>query len=62
LYRKKDVNGVLEYLNDVLKSKDVGEAHTKAYGMIATYEEKHPRLAKYLNDNIGDIMTYLAFA
>ena len=58
---KKDINGVLEYLSDVLKSKDVGEAHTKAHGMIATYEDKYPRLAKYLNDNIGDVMTYLAF-
>lgn len=59
---KKDINGVLEYLNEVLKSKDVQEAHTKAHGMIATYEDKSPRLAKYLSDNIGDVMTFLAFS
>jgi len=58
---KKDINGVLEYLSDVLKSKDVQEAHTKAHRMIATYEDKYPRLAKYLSDNIGDVMTFLAF-
>ncbi len=55
---KKEINGVLEYLNYVLKSKDV---HSEAHGMIATYEDKFPRLAKYLSDNIGDVMTYLAF-
>jgi len=42
----------------VLKSKD---AHSEAHGMIATYEDKFPRLAKYLSDNIGDVMTFLAF-
>ena len=44
------------------KAKILGEAHTKAHGMIATYEDKYPRLAKYLNDHIGDVMTFLAFA
>jgi transposase-like protein len=29
--------------------------------MIATYEEKFPRLAKYLTDNLGDMVTFLAF-
>lgn len=42
----------------MLKSKD---AHSEAHGMIATYEDKFPRLAKYLSDNIGDVMTFLAF-
>jgi len=59
---KKDINGVLEYLNDALKSKDVKNAHTKTYRMIATYEDKYSPQVKYLNDNISDIMTYLAFA
>ena len=58
---KKEINGVLEYLNDVLKSKDVQEAHSKAHGMIATYENKFPRLAKYLAENLGDVITFLAF-
>lgn len=30
--------------------------------MIATYETKLPRLAKYLEANLADVMTFLAFA
>jgi len=33
-----------------------------AHGMIATYEERMPKLAKFLEENLGDAMTYLAFA
>jgi len=48
---KKEINKVLEYLNDVLKSKDFQEAHNKAQGMINIYETKLPKLAKYLEAN-----------
>jgi transposase-like protein len=58
---KKSLNEVLNYLNDVLKAKSIDEAHSLGHGMIATYEEKFPRLAKYLTDNLGDMMTFLAF-
>ncbi len=58
---KKSLNEVLDYLGDVLKAKSIDEAHSLGHGMIATYEEKFPRLAKYLNDNLGDMVTFLAF-
>jgi transposase-like protein len=58
---KKSLNEVLDCLSDVLKAKSIEEAHSLGYGMIATYEEKFPRLAKYLTDNLGDMMTFLAF-
>jgi transposase-like protein len=58
---KKHLKEVLEYLGDVLKSKDVQEAHSVGHAMIATYETRFPKLAKYLEDNLVDVMTFLAF-
>ena len=58
---KKSLNEVVEYLNDILKSKTTDEAHSLGHGMIATYEDKFPKLAKYLSDNLGDVMTFLSF-
>jgi transposase-like protein len=58
---KKHLRAVLDDLNDVLKAKDVQDAHSVGHAMIATYEDKLPRLAKYLSDNLGDVMTFLAF-
>jgi transposase-like protein len=58
---KKSLNEVLDCLSDVLKATSVDEAHSLGHKMIATYEEKFPRLAKYLTDNLGDMMTFLAF-
>ena len=37
------------------------DAHSAGHAMIATYEDKLPRLSKYLSDNLGDVMTFLAF-
>jgi transposase-like protein len=37
------------------------DAVTKAHGMMSVYEDTHPRLAKFLSDNLGDVMTFLAF-
>lgn len=58
---KKSLNEVLDYLNDILKAKSIDEAHSLGHGMIATFEDKFPKLAKYLTDNLGDVMTFLAF-
>jgi putative transposase len=58
---KKDIKEVLEYLNDVLKSKDVQQAHLIGHAMIATYEDIYPKLAKMLTDNLSDVMSFLAF-
>ena len=52
---------VLDYLNDILKAKTTDEAHSLGYGMIATYEERFPKPAKYLSDNLGDVMSFMAF-
>lgn len=43
---KKYLNSVLDDLNDVLKAKDIGDAHSAGHAMIATYEIKLPKLAK----------------
>lgn len=58
---KKQISEVFEYLDDVLKSKNMPDAVTKAHGMMSVYEESHPRLAKFLSDNLGDVMTFLTF-
>ena len=58
---KKSFNEVLEYLNNVLTAKSMDEAHSLGHGMMATYEDRFPKLTKYLTDNLGDMMTFLAF-
>ncbi len=58
---KKSLNEVLEYLNDILKAKSIDDAHSLGHGMIATFEDKFPKLAKYLNNNLADVMTFLSF-
>jgi transposase-like protein len=58
---KKDLEEVLSYLDDVLYAKDIQDAHTIGHGMIATYETSHPKLATYLESNLGDVMTFLTF-
>ncbi len=58
---KKSLTEVVEYINDVLKAEDVSTAHNIAHGMIATYEETYPKLARYLMDNLSDVMSFLAF-
>lgn len=58
---KKSLTEVLGWIDDVLRAKDYSEAIGIAHLMIAQYEEKQPKLAKFLNDNLGDAITYLAF-
>ena len=58
---KKSLGEVLEYLEDVLRARDIQDAMSIAHGMIATYEERMPKLSKFLEDNLGDAMTFLAF-
>lgn len=57
---KKSLAEVLDYLDDVLKAKDIQEAISIANGMIATYEDTYPKLTRFLEDNLGDVMTFLA--
>jgi putative transposase len=58
---KKYLTALLDDLNDVLKAKNIQEAHSLGHGMIATFEDKYPKLSKYLGDNLGDVMTFIAF-
>jgi transposase-like protein len=58
---KNRLSEVFEYPDDVLKSKNMPDAVTKAHSMISVYEDTNPRLAKFLSDNLGDAMTFLTF-
>ena len=58
---KKELEEVLEYLNDVLHCDSFEEATSIANGMIATYEDTRPKLAKFLMDNLYDACTFLTF-
>ncbi len=58
---KKELEEVLEYLNDVLHCDSFEEATSMANGMIATYEDTRPKLAKFLMDNLYDACTFLTF-
>jgi len=58
---KKDLEEVLDDLKKVLKCDSFEEAISAANGMIATYEDSKPRLAKFLMDNLYDSCTYLTF-
>jgi transposase-like protein len=58
---KKDIESVLAYFDDVLHAKDIQDAHSIGHGMIATYETSHPKLARFLESNLGDVVTFLSF-
>ncbi|MGD9969925.1 MAG: IS256 family transposase [Sulfuricurvum sp.] len=58
---KKFLTEVLGWIDDVLRAKDYSEAIGIAHLMIAQYEVKQPKLSKFLNDNLGDAITFLAF-
>jgi len=58
---KKEISSVLEDINGLFKAKDVQDAYDYGSGMIAAYEQSHPKLAKFLIDNIEDAVTFLAF-
>lgn len=58
---KKEISSVLEDINGLFKAKDVQDAYDYGSGMIAAYEQNHPKLAKFLIDNIEDAVTFLAF-
>jgi transposase-like protein len=58
---KKDLEEVLYELNKVIRADSFEEALSLANGMIATYEDSKPRLAKFLMDNLYDSCTYLTF-
>jgi len=58
---KKYLTEVLGWMDDVLRAKDYSDAIGISHLMMAEYEEKLPKLTKFLGDNLGDTITFLAF-
>jgi len=58
---KKELEEVLSEINHVIRADSFEEALSLANGMIATYEDSKPRIAKFLMDNLYDSCTYLTF-
>lgn len=58
---KKDLEEVLAYLNDVLSCDTFEQATSEANGMIATYENTHPKLTEFLMNNLYDACMFLTF-
>ena len=58
---KKELEEVLREINHVIRADSFEEALSLANGMIASYEDSKPRLAKFLMDNLYDSCTYLTF-
>lgn len=58
---QKDLKEVLEYFNDILQAKDVQEAHCIGHAMIATYEDKYPKLVKMLITDLDNVTSFIAF-
>ncbi len=58
---KKHLTEVLVWMDDVLHAKDYSDAIGISHLMMAEYEEKLPKLTKFLGDNLGDTITFLAF-
>ncbi len=57
---KKYFHTVLKEINEVLYSNSFEEALPLANGLIATYEDKNPKLAEFLMDNLYDSCSYLS--
>ena len=58
---RKDSKTILEEINILLRSSTIQDAIDYANGMAAVYETSHPRLVKYLSNNLMDVLTFLAF-
>ena len=58
---QKDIKTILEEINMILHSKTIQDAIDYANGMAAAYEVSHPKLVKFLTDNLMDVLTFLAF-
>ena len=58
---QKDSKSILEEINAMLHSKTLQDAIDYANGMAAAYEVSHPKLIKFLSDNLMDVLTFLSF-
>ena len=58
---RKDTKSILEDINAILHSKTLEDAIDYANGMAGVYEVSHPKLIKFLSNNLMDILTFLSF-
>ena len=58
---QKDSKSILEDINAILHSKTLEDAISYANGMAGVYEVSHPKLIKFLSDNLMDVLTFLSF-
>ena len=58
---RKDIKSILEDINTMLRAKTIQDAVDYANGMAAAYEISHPKLVRFLSDNVMDILTFLSF-
>jgi len=58
---RKDIKSILEDINTMLRAKTIQDAVDYANGMAAAYEISHPKLVRFLSDNVVDILTFLSF-
>ena len=58
---QKDSKSILEDINVMLQSKTLEDAIDYANGMAGVYEASHPKLIKFLSDNLMDVLTFLSF-
>lgn len=58
---QKDSKSILQEINTILHAETMEDAIAYANGMAAAYEETHPKLVKFLTNNLMDAITFLAF-
>ncbi len=58
---QKDSKSILEDINVMLHSRTLEDAIDYANGMAGVYEVSHPKLIKFLSDNLMDVLTFLSF-
>jgi len=58
---QKDSKSILEDINALLHSKTLEDAIAYANGMTKAYEVSHPKLVRFLTNNLMDILTFLSF-
>jgi len=58
---QKDSKSILEDINAILHSNTIQDAIDHANSFAAAHEVSHPKLVKFLSDNLMDILTFLSF-
>jgi len=58
---QKDSKSILEDINAILHSNTIQDAIDHANSFAAAHEVSHPKLVKFLSDNLMNILTFLSF-